>query len=1233
MLGHGGFGITYLAWDDNLQLRLAIKEYLPRDCVSRGPDGVSLAVYSGQAGEQFAYGLDRFLEEARTLAHFDQHPGIVTVKNFFRAHGTGYCVMDYVAGITLRQYLDQQRDGRISVADALKLLMPVADALRAVHKEGLLHRDLAPDNIYLTQDGRIKLLDFGAARFAAGQHSKSLSVILKPGYAPEEQYRAKGKQGPWTDVYGFAATFYRAITGQIPTESLDRLDNDDLVPPSRLGIPIKPEQEAILLKGLAVKAGQRFQGMAEMQQAWRACDLSGSHPASERRAPTGSLDAVATPEPLKRGRPALILAMGGGLFLLAILGVILWQTTIRSTPWLAGDGTPPATPPTATPAPPSTAPITTAPPAPPSLGTVADGEMAFDQGKYDRARAILLPLAAAGDPVAQFYIGKMYAEGRGLEKDEVQGVNWYRKSAEQGHTKAENNLGVMYLDGKGVAKDEGEAARWFRKAADQGLPQAQNNLGEMYETGQGVVKDLTKAMGWYRKAAEQGYAPAEFNLGGMYDKGQGVGQDPDEAVHWYRKAAEQGHVAGQLSLAWMYEKGQGVTQDAVEAVRWYRKAAEQGDGFGQAKLGVMYANGRGVAKDEVEAVRWYRKAAEQGDVLGQHNLGVMYEYGQGVAKNEAEAVRWYRKAAEQGDADGQTNLGVMYANGQGVSKNEAEAVRWYRKAAEQGDARGQANLGVMYANGQGVTKDATEAVRWFSKAAEQGDARGQANLGVMYANGQGVAKNEAEAARWYRKAAEQGLADGQTFLGGMYAGGRGVVKDEVEAVHWFRKAAEQGHAAAQAALKELEDRMKSAITSNPKALATAKALEDQLACLNNPEPGKAIRAMLANGTFKLTEFKGDGIPVLAPTSEIRVYGKRVKFVSGWEIERDGVRDPFSRGPGTAPPLFIEVIFDAKPSEINYSIRQIRGADNRLQYPYSTMDQANEYYEKIGTTITCYGQYKENISTEPATPTPIYFAAELAPTANIPSEAPLCYKFIVSSLEEQLRKIKTKYPALYDDKITTNGDGSRTLLAKRNDETGKVISYFYSTSPKVCNEYQKNHLGTGIPAPPAQPTVNTPRPNPTSSQPDFTAADAKAAFDRRDYVRSFSLWRPLAQAGDAEAQNYFGYMYESGLGVAQDHGEAVRWYRKSAEQGLAEAQSNLGLSYVKGQGIAQNDAEGRRWFLKSAEQGFADAQYNLGKIYEQGVGVERDLAQARYWFRKAASQGQANARDALKEIGG
>jgi hypothetical protein len=210
--------------------------------------------------------------------------------------------MDYVDGITLRHYLDQQPGGRISVADALKLLMPVMDALRAVHKAGLLHRDLAPDNIYLTEDGRIKLLDFGAARFAASEHSKSLSIILKPGYAPEEQYRARGKQGPWTDVYGLAATCYRAITGAVPPEALDRLDNDDLVPPSRLGIAITPGQEATLLQALAVKAGQRFQSMAELQQAWRA-GAAAPQPAGAPRGPVLPIPPAAAPpkaEPVER---------------------------------------------------------------------------------------------------------------------------------------------------------------------------------------------------------------------------------------------------------------------------------------------------------------------------------------------------------------------------------------------------------------------------------------------------------------------------------------------------------------------------------------------------------------------------------------------------------------------------------------------------------------------------------------------------------------------------------------------------------------------------------------------------------------------------------------------------------------------------------------------------------------------------------------------------------------------
>jgi serine/threonine protein kinase len=444
VLGHGGFGITYLAWDDNLHLRLAIKEYLPRDCASRAPDGISLAVYPGPAGEQFAYGLDRFLEEARTLAHFDQHPGIVTVKNFFRAHGTGYCVMDYVEGITLRQYLDQQPGGRISIDAALKLLMPVADALRAVHKEGLLHRDIAPDNIYLTQDGRIKLLDFGAARFAAGEHSKSLSIILKPGYAPEEQYRTKGQQGPWTDVYGLAATLYRTITGLVPPEALDRWENDELIPPSKLSISTHPEQEAGLLKGLAVKARHRYQSMAELQEAWRANGFAARLPEgalSEAARVDESVDAKAKPK--NRVKTGLLVALAAGLLIVATVALVPWPGIKKLTTLLAWApprepteqiathpiSTAPAIPTAAT----STTPLPTPPTPIPSFPKAADGEQGTPdetEGPNAKSRQAEASTPAGSNSPSERY--RLVGNDQSIVEDTSTNLQWKRCS--QGQT-------------------------------------------------------------------------------------------------------------------------------------------------------------------------------------------------------------------------------------------------------------------------------------------------------------------------------------------------------------------------------------------------------------------------------------------------------------------------------------------------------------------------------------------------------------------------------------------------------------------------------------------------------------------------------------------------------------------------------------------------------------------------------------------------------------------------------
>jgi uncharacterized RDD family membrane protein YckC len=267
VLGHGGFGITYLGRDVNLAMKVAVKEFFPRELVTRDHSTSRVIVYDGDAKEYFSFGLDKFIDEARTLARFHGCPGIASVINYFGANGTGYMVMNYLEGLTFRELLDTKEGKRIPFELARDILMPVMDTLREVHGTGLLHRDVSPDNIYITYARQVKLLDFGAARFAIGERSRSLTSILRPGYAPKEQYSSKEPQGPWTDIYAVGATFYRAITGQVPPEALDRAVKDDIVPPRKLGVSMSGQDESALMKSLAVRPAERFQNVAAFQSA------------------------------------------------------------------------------------------------------------------------------------------------------------------------------------------------------------------------------------------------------------------------------------------------------------------------------------------------------------------------------------------------------------------------------------------------------------------------------------------------------------------------------------------------------------------------------------------------------------------------------------------------------------------------------------------------------------------------------------------------------------------------------------------------------------------------------------------------------------------------------------------------------------------------------------------------------------------------------------------------------
>ncbi len=261
-IGEGGFGITYIGRDTTLDMKVAIKEYYPNGFVNRNHENTSnLSVTNQKQKEFFEKGKERFLTEARNIAKFNQEKGIVDVRDYFEENGTAYIIMEYLEGVTLSEYVKQ--NGTMNATQLFTLMKPVMKSLQKMHDKGIIHRDISPDNIMYLKDGTLKLMDFGSARYFNNQDNV-MSVVLKMGYSPEEQYRKNGQQGPWTDVYGMCATMYRCITGQVPQEALDRLHEDNIKLPSQLSADITRPLEATLMHGLAVFKENRCQSMNEL---------------------------------------------------------------------------------------------------------------------------------------------------------------------------------------------------------------------------------------------------------------------------------------------------------------------------------------------------------------------------------------------------------------------------------------------------------------------------------------------------------------------------------------------------------------------------------------------------------------------------------------------------------------------------------------------------------------------------------------------------------------------------------------------------------------------------------------------------------------------------------------------------------------------------------------------------------------------------------------------------------
>lgn len=526
ILGQGGFGITYLANDKNLDHEVAIKEYLPSDLATRVEDH-TLQPVSIEHEDRYRWGLKSFIDEARTLGQF-KHPNIVRVRNVFEANNTAYMIMDYELGETLQDILNRRKI--LDQADIETVIFPIVDGMKMIHAHGFIHRDIKPANIFIRVDGDPVLLDFGSARQSLEEGQGSITSIFSKGYAPIEQYNTnEDQQGPWTDIYALGATMYRTISGIPPCDAVDRSSaismttRDTYVSAREIG---EGRYSLALLEAIDYAMKFRKEDRPQTMSEWQSFFFTRTKELQE----TAVSEEIE--EPAEPTRDTLSLELE-----LAEQGDVTAQSNVA---FMYAKG----------------------------INTERNDEEAAKW--YCKA-------AEQGHLNSQYNLGVIFAKGRGVEQNYSEAFKWYLKAAEQEDHNAQATVAMMYRKGIGTDKSNEDAFDLYKISAERGSSNSMFNLGDMYAKGIGTKRNLEQALKWFSEAAEKGHVNAQLNLGFMYGKGQGVERDDTEAYHWYRKAAESGHPNAQFNLGVIYSKGRGIPPNLEEAKKWYQKAYDQGD--------------------------------------------------------------------------------------------------------------------------------------------------------------------------------------------------------------------------------------------------------------------------------------------------------------------------------------------------------------------------------------------------------------------------------------------------------------------------------------------------------------------------------------------------------------------------------------------------------------------------------------------------------------------------------